>query len=368
MKIKVTALKAFHDLETGKDRKVGESFELSSVPRLRKLISMGLVRLEEIRHDKSSNLPSVVFYQKLLYVIGGIETWSANIAKLFKGRNITFVFTKADLTQLLEIAKYCDVVMDNGTREYKCDIFISANYDGGAIILDRVKAKRKYQTIHSDFNALKHIVRGWSNFNLKLDNRFDKILAVSETAQKGLLDAFRIKSDILPNPLAEAEKSSPVTFITLSRASEEKGILRIVEMARRFEEEGRDFIWLVCSTLSNTPAKIREAIESVPELVIVQPQLNSRKLISKADYLVQLSDTEAYCYSIREALQQKVPVIATKFDEAKKIIKNGKNGYLVDFDLSDLDSKKIFEKIPKIAQPYKEELSDKWLKLLDGRL
>lgn len=132
----------FYDMEAKVDRKSGEEFEVS-LPRLRELAAKGVVapvRLDHRTKVKKSGA-KVIIYQKLLYKIGGIETWDLQLAKTFKDRDITFVFSAADAIQMVAIAEFADVIIDNGTRHYECDVLISANYDGGAVILDRVSAK-----------------------------------------------------------------------------------------------------------------------------------------------------------------------------------------------------------------------------------
>ena len=114
-------------------RKEGEVFEVSYA-RLLELKKNG-VKVKVIRVDylgrKKKTGPKVMFFQKLLYVIGGIETWGLTLAKLYEDRDITFVFSEADDIQLMEFAKYCNVVVDDGQSHYKCDVLISSNYDGG---------------------------------------------------------------------------------------------------------------------------------------------------------------------------------------------------------------------------------------------
>ena len=357
----------FNDIRAKITRHEGDIFEatLDRYNELRKNgVPVDVIRANYLGKKKKSG-PKVIIYQKLLYKIGGIETWGLNLAKIFEDRDITFVFSQADGIQLMEFARYANVIIDDGNREYECDVFISANYDGGAVILDRIRAKKYYQTIHSDFEALKK-VNGWTNFELNLDPRFDRIISASETAQKGLKSGFGYESVVITNPLTKLE-GKPLIFLTLSRASEEKGISRMVEMARRFEGSGKRFIWLVCSTLENTDRDVMSAIKSVPEMVIVQPQFYSKYLMYAADYVVQLSDTEAYCYSVHEALATGVPVITTPFEQAKKIVEHGKNGYIVDFDLHDLDVDTIFNKIPDNFI-YEEKVSPKWKEVLSGEL
>ncbi len=357
----------FVDIRAKVTRKVGDEFEVS-YDRMLELKRNG-IKVQVIRADylgkKKKSGPKVIIYQKLLYKIGGIETWGLNLAKIFEDRDITFVFSEADDIQLLEFAKFANVIIDNGQRKYECDVFISANYDGGAIILDRIVAKRKYQTIHSDFEALKKI-NGWQRFDLNIDQRFDRIISASETAQNGLKSGFGYDSVVVNNPLVPLEEK-PLILLTLSRASEEKGFGRMVQMARKMEGAGKRFIWLVCSTLENSTPEIRAAVRSIPEMIQVQPQFYSKQLLHIASYCIQLSDTESYCFSIHESLASGVPVIATEFDQAKKIIKDGKNGYLLKFDLSNLDVDKIFDNIPT-GFTYSEKVDPLWIEVMEGKL
>lgn len=362
----------FLDIKTNEMRKAGDIFACS-FDRYNEMLCNG-IKVEPVRIDyrgkKKKTGPKIIVYQKLLYVIGGIETWDMNLARTFEDRNITFVFSQADKTQMVELSKYADVILDDSNRHYSCDVLINANYDGSDILLPRTKAKKVYQAIHSDFKALKD-VNCWTNFNLNINPRTDAIFSASETAQKGLKEGFGYDSVVVPNILAKADTERPMVFISLTRASEEKGIGRVIQMAQEFKRKGYKFIWLLCSTLNGADSEANkryiEAIRGIPEFINVQPQLYTRELLKFSDYLVQCSDTEAYCYSIREALQQKVPVIATKFTEATKIIKDGENGYLLDFDLKNLDVDKIFKEVPKV-KGYEEKVNPIWEKVLNGEL
>lgn len=362
----------FTDCHTGQEYRAGDEFECT-FERFQEMENNGIPvqpTYIEYRGTKKKSGKKIIIFQKLLYVIGGIEAWDMNLAKTFEDKNIIFVFSSADKTQMVELSKYATVMLDNGDRHYECDILINANYDGSRILLDRTKAEQIYQTIHSDFSALKR-VNGWTNFELNIDPRTTHIFSASTTAQKGLKEGFGYESDVLPNILAKADTERPMVFISLTRASEEKGIGRCIQMAREFKKHNKRFIWLLCSTLnagdSDANRRYIEQIKAIPEFIQVQPQLYTRELLKIADYCVQLSDTEAYCYTIRESLQQSVPVIATKFDEAKKVIKNEKNGLLVDFDLHDLDVEKIFS-TKFDFKGYEEKVNPLWEKVMNGEL
>jgi glycosyltransferase involved in cell wall biosynthesis len=91
-------------------------------------------------------------------------------------------------------------------------------------------------------------------------------------------------------------------------------------------------------------------------------------LIKNCDYLVQLSDTESFCYSAYEALQRNVPVILTDFPEARNLVDDGENGFIVDMDLSNLDVDRIFNNKPKATYYIDRCNHDMWEKVFGGEL
>ena len=158
-------------------------------------------------------------------------------------------------------------------------------------------------------------------------------------------------------------------FLTLSRATQEKGIFRMIQMAKKFKEKGKKFIWFIsCSLDQIKDRNIITQIKSIPEFVIIAPSIYNKMLIKNCDYLVQLSDTESFCYSAYEALQRQVPVILTDFPEARNIVDEGENGYIVKMDLSDLDVDKIFNQVPKADYYIDRCDKDKWIKVFNGEL
>lgn len=87
------------------------------------------------------------------------------------------------------------------------------------------------------------------------------------------------------------------------------------------------------------------------------PKMNIIDYIANADYLVQLSDNEGYCYSVIEALTAGVPVLITPcpvFEELQ--IKNKEHGYILPFDMKNLPIEDIYNHIPKVKYtPPKDE-------------
>lgn len=357
-KIRVSA--PFMDAITNETVPGGSIFETDSLPRALKIIKMELGELLAIEHHKTG--PKIMIHQKYCYKIGGIETANRQLAEAFKDRNLLFVYNAPNLEQMLAIGKTCDVMWDDGSQHYDVDVLIMTNYDSAPAIIDRVKAKKIYQQIHADFANLKKM-EIWANFTWQPHERVDKVLAVSKTAQNGLKTALGIESVVVPNVLGNLPR--PLTFMVMSRASAEKGIDRVIELIKRMDDAGKDFVVYICSTAEQHPGMVEELKNR--HVVMVEPSLYNTALLKAADYLIQLSLNESYCYSVREALEQGVPCIVSRIPEFEKLIKDGKNGYLLDDDLGNLDIDKIFNKRPT-PEPRHEKIPETWEKVLEGKL
>ena len=359
----IRVLKPFIDIETNKSLLIGEMIETSSLNRVQNIISQGLGELRYVHHGKKGK--RVIIHQRYLYKIGGIETANRQIAKVFADHNITFLFNTADQNQLLELSKTCDVALDDGFQQYEADILILANYDSANVIINRVNARKVYQFIHADFKNLTKMPM-WKNFSWTPHPKVDKILAVSKTAQKGLRETFGVNSIVVPNILAPPSHDRLV-FVVLSRASKEKGIDRILKLVNLMDAAGKDFVVFLCSTLEQLSQAEQDKIKASSRIITITPTLYSQEILRCADYLIQLSLNESYCYSVREALQMQVPVIVSRIPEFEKLVKDGKNGYFLDDDFGNLDIDKIFNKVPK-PEPYEEKIPKIWSKVFKGEL
>lgn len=353
------AINQFKDLEVsakeGHDviRKPGDIFTVQSIERAstllgdnpRKIKFCELVSAKKRASEKYEG-NKIIIYQNYLYYIGGIETFIYNLTKNFKDRNITVVVDNIENAKAIQLSEYCDIIIDNPGQKYECDVLILGNYNSDGIMI-RVKTNKIYQMIHADWEGLTKIPI-WSTFKWTKSPDIDEVICVSDTAARGLKKTMNVDSKVIYNILDnEIPEGDMRVFITLSRATPEKGINRILEMAKRFKAAGKHFIWFLCCSLEQTTPAIRNEINSIPEFIVMKPGYNNQALISHCDYLVQLSDTESFCYSAFEALQRNVPVILTEFPEAYNIIDDGENGYILKFDLSNLDIDKIFNEVPK---------------------
>ena len=134
-----------------------------------------------------------------------------------------------------------------------------------------------------------------------------------------------------------------------------------------YEIETKDLIEKLQTPVLFVVSPDKNAINN-PNIAYMKPRLDIGRWISIADYVVQLSDTESFCYAAFEALQRGVPVILTDFPEAFNIVKEGENGFIVKRDLSNLDIDKIFNHKPTSVD-YEDRCDyDKWEKVFNGEL
>lgn len=364
--ITVRVIYPFDDAITGEHYDAGRTVDFDNPARVKYMIKNSLAELVHIDAPKTKTGTKVIVYQNLLYTIGGIETADYQLAKSFGDKNIVFVFRTADIEQALRLAQSCEVVVDDGKMTFDCDVLILANYDSMDLIKGRFKARKVYQQVHADWANMKSMWQ-WANFKWMPDEQVDKVLAVSETTVKALKTAFDkpIEAELVPNILNPPEDNGFRVFLTLSRFTAEKGADLIVAMAKKFKEAGKDFLWIICGTMSDSGLKRRLAGDS--NIVFVEPSIMNEGLIKNCDYLVQLSKNESYCYSVHEALACGKPCICTDIPEFRKVIREGENGWLVGQGLEGLNIDAIFGKL-LTPEPRHEPINPIWEKVLEGEL
>lgn len=357
----------FNDLQTNEMRERGSVFTLKSLDRVKELIGKNVASIIGIRYRGTAKRTGkdIYIFVKKLYFIGGIETSLYNLVKSFPERKFTIICEgQMDFGQALRLSEYCDIKRETGGH-YKCDVAIMEQYDSTESVIDRVEARKIYHQCHADWNGLRAI-HGYENMMFVVNTRTDAILAVSKTAQKGLKDVFGYDSKVVPNILAPADEK-PLVFVCLSRGGTEKGLRNLVDFAKACQKSERKFVIFLASSINTEHGALPNEIDAIPEIVKIEPSIYAREILHCANYLIQLSENESYCYSVREGLQLGVPAIVSKIPELEAVIKNGKNGYVLGDKITDADIKKIFEKVPH-PEPYTEAVPKIWEDVLNGKL
>jgi glycosyltransferase involved in cell wall biosynthesis len=313
---------------------------------------------------------SLIIYISRYNSIGGVERFVENFCKRMNNHyDITLLFDWAESNSLLlEMSDFVNIKKLDHKEKYKCDYFINSTA-WGYEPYNHIQAKKQIQIIHADFT---HVIANW-DFQYKKHKNTTHHVCVGELVKKAFEIATPYKCDkiiynLLDNTikLENKPKNDKLTLITVSRLSGEKGFDRMLQFAKLLELNKIDYIWNVYGNKNND---YNNAIVNKFKGTKVQFKgviRNPFPEINKADYLVQLSDTEGFAYSVYEALQCKTPCIITPFASGNEQIKDGVNGYVIPFDLQNIDLKQIVNNIP-IFKDFKEIGSEQsWIDFLEN--
>lgn len=280
-----------------------------------------------------------VFYFKDLNSVGGVESFLYYLAKKY---DFTFYYKEADPTQIKRLSQLVKV------RKYKepikCDkFFCNYNYD------IEVEANEKYHIVHCDYKNV------W--FAPFLYNGF-KYIGVSKLVCDSFKELTGKDIELSYNPIyldkikKEKQDDGVLHLISATRLTREKGLSRMQKLARMLEKAGIKYEWKIFTN------RRRECVGSYA--TYIEPQLDISKEMVKADFLVQLSDCEAFCYSVVEALTLGVPVIATDLPVFKELGLNETNSIICDMNMNNVDLSKLKKKYEFSYQAPKDNW-DKWL-------
>lgn len=282
-----------------------------------------------------------VFYFRFLNKIGGIETFFYYLAKKYQDWDITIYYLDGDINQINRLKKYVRVKQYNG-EQIECDkAFFNFNLD----IIENVKAKEYIQIAHGDYKAM--------GVKPNTHKKITKYLGVSKQVCNTYEEVTGYDTELVYNPIEIDEPKKILNLISATRLTAEKGKNRIKKLASILDKAQIPYIWIIFTDDIN-------AINN-PNIVYMKPRLDIVNYIANADYLVQLSDNEGYCYSVVESLCVGTPVIVTDVPVFKEIGVNDKNGFILDFDLKDVPIEKIYKGLPKFEYKPKE---DNWSNLL----
>ena len=134
-------------------------------------------------------------------------------------------------------------------------------------------------------------------------------------------------------------------------------------LAKELKKANVKFRWTIFTDLNLYNQKPFD----MEEIVYMQPSHDLWDYIVEADYGVQLSDTEGYSYFINECLEYGTPVITTNFPSIYESVEDGKNGYILDMELSNLDIDKIVNHIPKDFKYVEKGKIEDWINLLNKK-
>lgn len=277
-------------------------------------------------------MKKVAIYYMYVNKIGGIETWMYNLCvALYKYYDVTLLYQGCDYLQMERFFPYCHLEQLKLDKEYKFDVVI--NSSNWVEFPQNIEAEKKFTVIHCDYE--------YASDKLGIYPKIapdHQLISVTDYASKQFEKVYHKKSDVIEGLLMPPYKPNKVLHLmSASRLSGEKGGKRFRIMLDALREANIKFDWKVF-----TNDKIPD---DCPEIIKCSPTMDIYDYIVDADYLVQLSDTEALCCVVREALLLGTPVIVTDIP-AFDYVQDGVMGYKLKLDMSNLDIKKIYKEIP----------------------
>ena len=315
-----------------------------------------LMKGTELRGEKTNlftkvSLPiktQIVIYTSKTFAIGGIETFVYNFCMNMKDYyDIIVLYDDMHISQINRLKKEVCVLKNNPSRKIVCDTIIINRITDKAPA--NVSFKKKIQMVHS--------CKLEKYYKIPTDN--DYVIPVSEVAYNSY-DIDIKNCNVINNLTYNSKPNKILKLISGTRLTFEKGEERMIKLAKNLNKNGIPFIWYMF-----TEKHLKENIDGI---VYMKPTLNIRDYIADCDYLVQLSDSEGFCYSIVEALELGIPVITTPIDVLDEIgFIDKKCGYVVPFNMNISDDliNNIYNKIPKVNYKYdNKKRINEWRKIL----
>ena len=284
-----------------------------------------------------------IFYINNFNFIGGTESFLYYLCKKYQDNDITIYYQIGDINQINRLRQYVRVKKYKGEKIVCKKAFFNYNLD----IIDNVDAKEYIQILHTDYKEQKMFFRP--------NPKITKYIGVSKVVCNSFKEYTGLDCELCYNPIIIDKPRKVLNLISATRLTEEKGKYRMIKLANLLEQNNIPYLWTI---FTDDTKFIRN-----PNMVYMKPRLDITDYIANADYLVQLSNQgEGYGYTPVEALTVGTPVIVTPCNSFLEIgVKDGENGFVVDFDMNNIDIQKIYKSSLKFKYEPKKDIWDKLL-------
>ena len=293
----------------------------------------------------------VVVWTSQTYEIGGIETFIYSFCKqMSKYYDITVVYDNIGMNQLGRLLDICPCIKNNLEMPIHCD----------TLIVNRIGDKIPQNFHYGKTIQMAHCIKQDATYHIPQDR--DYIVNVSQASKDSFGD--EAKDSVVIHNLTDGEKIKKalllVSALRVGAPDKRGNDERCIQFAQKLNKLEIPFMWLYFGD--------KPMARAVNNMHYCGSKTDIRPYIAKADYLIQLSGSEAFSYSLLEALELKTPVIVTPLEQNKDMnIIHGENAYVFDFDTSKWTDEQI-KQIVHIPQfKYKhdnEQIIQQWRKLL----
>lgn len=295
-------------------------------------------------------MKQIIIYTAGIFGKTGLCTWVRNfVMAMHNDYSIVLLATTYDEGLKSDLEEWVDCITYDSEKTYFCDFYLH-NYQDNTL-KGNIVAKRTYVMLHCDYVSLLHT----DDFDKNLD-----YIAVSEDAAKKMRETYGIRCMSIEPFLTDYKPKKVYKFVSATRVHRTKGWDRMMEFCRLLTEKGIRFQWLLFTDGKTKPMPYIGFIN-----MGAQPNDVVLDYMADADYTVQLSDNEGYCYSVHESLSVGTPVLVSDIPIFDCIDES--RGYKLPLDMKGIDLDKILSCIPKASgcSASTNDLKEKWRKVFN---
>ena len=276
------------------------------------------------------------------YFLGATRILSKVVAKI-KGKLNTI--DEIGYYQMQLMWKYAMPFLPKLNKDYDVAIsYLWPHY----FVAEKVNAKKKIAWIHTDYSTIETDV----DMDLKMWNKFDYIMAVSEECKNAFLKKYpRLKDKVkvmenITSPdfirtmakesIEDIKSDNSFKLVSVARLSHAKGIDNAVRTLKILHNRGLTNIkWYVVGYGGDETIIRRLITENNLEdsFILLGKKINPYPYMKMADLYVQPSRYEGKAVTVTEAQILGMPVLITNYPTAKSQIKDGYDGLICELSV-----------------------------------
>lgn len=278
------------------------------------------------------------------YSLGMVRLFSKFLAKV---RGIKNKVAEDGIYQMQLMWKYSLPFLPKVDKEYDVAIsYLWPHY----FVAEKVKAKRKIAWIHTDYSTIETDI----SMDLKMWNKFDYIMAVSEECKNAFLKKYpslRNKVKVMENitspefikkmadeDIEESIKNdNSFKVCSVARLSHAKGIDNAVKALKILHDRGLTNIkWYVVGYGADEDM-IKNLIKDnnlEDSFILLGKKINPYPYMKVCDIYVQSSRYEGKAVTVGEAQILGKPVVITNYTTARSQVRENIDGYICELSIN----------------------------------
>lgn len=313
------------------------------------------------KHELLSEVKEYATYRKSIKEILKDKLYMLAITRILANLNSRIIgkiknIDEIGYIQMQRMWKYALPLLPKLNKEYDVAIsYLWPHY----FVSEKVQAKRKIAWVHTDYSTIETDI----DMDLKMWNKFDYIMAVSEECKNAFLKKYPILKDKVkvmenitsPDFIREMARENieenikndnSFKLVSVARLSHAKGIDNAVKALKILHNRGLTNIkWYVVG-YGGDEQMIRNLIKEnnlEDSFILLGKKINPYPYMKVADIYIQPSRYEGKAVTVGEAQILGKPVIITNYTTANSQVNNGFDGYICE-----LSVKGIVETIEKL--------------------